>query len=239
MRHSVRAVCLAGMLAVNAWLVGCGGGTPANAAPSAGARILAQARQANLRDAAFTTHFVADNQAQDGTGITTMQPLRMRLTLVKTTNGKTATTIVLSDRGTLYALLSGDTLWTVLNDPDLGIYVNYDTDIINYDHVEAASVQLSDSTPLNGVAAWHLHAHFIYPYNAPDGGLVQVPGTEDLWLRQRDSFPLKIVKTASQPYTASDGTPYTLAFSATYVFTGWNQGRTITPPRANQLMPGD
>ena len=187
MSHSLRIVCLAGLLTLNALLAGCGG-TPASAA--SGARIFAQARHAGLRGAAFTTQFVADGQAQGGSGITTMQPSRMRLTLLRTTNGKTDTTIILADGNTLYELLSGDTLWTVLNDPDIGIYVNYDTNIINYDQVQATSAQLSDSTPLNGIAAWHLHTRFTFPYNAPDGGLVQVPGTEDLWLRQLDSFPL-------------------------------------------------
>jgi hypothetical protein len=238
MRHSLHGVCLAGILALIALVAGCGG-TPANSTPSPGARIFTQARHGALRDAAFTIQFFADGQAQAGSGITTMRPQRMRLTLVRTTNGKTDTTIILADGDTLYALLSGETLWTVLNDPDIGIYVNYDTDIVNYDQMQAASAQLSDSVPLGGVPAWHLHARFTFPYIAPDGALVRVPGTEDLWLRQRDSFPLKIVKAATQPYTAVDGSQYTLTFRATYLFTGWNQGTTITPPSADQLGGGD
>ncbi len=142
---------------------------------------------------------------------------------------------IVSDGDMLYDRLNTDPLWNILNDGDTGNYVNYDTDIVNYDALQAQTMQLIGAEKLDGVTTWHLRGPFTIPLFASDGNLVQVPGTEDLWLRQSDSLPVQIVKSAAKLYTADDGTQEHLVFTATYHFTAWNTGLTITPPGEGQI----
>jgi hypothetical protein len=211
---------------------GAAGGAPAL---GPGGRIFAQAQRKGLNDATFTTTFLADGQHNAASGTTTTQPRRMQLTINLTVEGHAEVLHILGDGDTLFSRLNSDTLWSILNDADAGVYANYDTDIVNYDQMQPQAVQLIGTETLGGVATWHIRAPFTMPINAPDGALVPVPGTEDLWLRQSDSLPAQIMKAASKDYTADDGSHDQLVFTATYHFTAWNTGLTITPPGEGQI----
>jgi hypothetical protein len=99
-----------------------------------------------------------------------------------------------------------------------------------WDPKSLKSLQLISSETLNGIAAWHLRGSFNAPLYDTTGNSVSAPGTADLWLRQSDSLPLKLVKHATLSGTSETGIPFAVSLDSTYNFTAWNQGTTITLP---------
>lgn len=207
------------------------------ASPSHAQQIMQQAHQAPLRDATFAVTFTADGASNTGSGILTTTPNRYQLTLLHTTpNEQIAHLLVMCNTtGKVIALFTkvvGDELWSTPNDGEDGTYDNFDTDILNYDQLR--TVTLVGSTMLQGEAAWHLHATATIQLYDTDGILIPITGTEDLWLRQSDAFPLMVQKSFSGAAQVSDGTTEQMQLQAAYQFHAWNTGATITLPDESQ-----
>lgn len=194
---------------------------------------LAFAQHAHIRDATLNiTYQVAGGQLQ-GTAQITEQPLREELA-VSPVGSKTVLDIV-TDGSFAYARVQGDKLWGQLNNSDDSPPVNLDADLYNVDQLSNAILQ--QDTLFAGVPAWHLHATFSMGLYDPIADFVKLPGTEDLWIRQSDGFPLREVKNVAGTTLGSDGTNYTLSYNATYDFTAWNTGITISIPGQDQIAP--
>lgn len=217
-------------------LSACGGHS--SAAPSRAEQILLQARSASLHDATFTISFTTDGNTSTGTGIFTSNPIRFALHLtVKNASGNAVQQQVIGDgvgnATFLYARLSGDPLWSTLDDGEDGYYVNYDTNILNYDQL--SKVTLVGADTVDGQTTWHLHATATMQLFALDGTLLPVSGPEELWLRQNDGMPVEITKNLSGPDTSGSGGSGTIGLQATYHFQKWNDGATITLPDPSQI----
>ena len=209
-------------------LSGCGG-TTATVRPTP-TLSLAQQRLlgGHLRDATFTITFTTDSTHGTGTGTLTTKPELVHLSL----NAGQQILIDTTD-GLLYGRLATDHLWSILNDAESSIFINYDTDV--WDPAQLQAPQIIGSETLAGVPTWHVRAAFAAPMLDTTGSNVAAPGTVDVWLRQSDDLPVQLIKKASLSGTASDGTPFTVSLAATYHFTAWNTGVTITLPTPDQI----
>jgi hypothetical protein len=218
-------------------LSGCGGQTSSTTLSSA-ARILLQARSAKLHDTTFTIQFTTGGATSTGTGIFTSNPIRFALNLtVPDAKGKPTQQEVIGDGvgGAifLYAKLKGDPLWSTLDDGEDGYFVNYDTDILNYDQL--SSVTLVSAATMDGQTTWHLHATASMQLFALDGTLLPVSGPEEVWVRQSDGLPVAITKNVSGPDTSGTGNSATIGLQATYHFQKWNAGASVTLPDPSQI----
>jgi hypothetical protein len=234
MKHGMLRRCFLGLLMMG--LSACGQASSTTLSPAA--RILAQARDAPLHDAAFTISFTTDGATSTGTGIFTTNPIRFALNLTATgANGKAVQQQVIGDgvgsATFLYARLSGDPLWSTLDDGEDGYYVNYDTDILNYGALN--KVTLVGAVTQDGQPTWHLRATATMQLFALDGTLLNVSGPEDLWVRQSDGMPVALSKNVSGPDTSGSGGSGTIGLQATYHFQKWNTGATITLPDPSQI----
>ncbi len=208
-------VCLVG--------AGCGGQGSTSVASQAQRLLL----EAHPRDAAFTVTFASDSAHGSGTGTLTMAPALVALHV----NGNQQVLIDTPD-GIIYGRLTNDKLWSVLNDADNGIYANYDTQV--WDPSAITMPQLIGSETLAGVATWHIRGGVAAAVYDTTGNAITLPLTEDVWLRQSDSLPLQLVKKGNLSGTSPTGIAFTVSLAATYHFTAWNKGVTITLP-----APGD
>ena len=196
---------------------------------------LSLARHADLHDASFNVTYVADGAQRQGTGTLTLQPMREEFIVAATSNGHQTQLDIVTDDSEIFARVQGDTLWGQLNDTDDSPPINFDGNIINYNQL--SQVVLESDTMLAGVHVWHLHATFSMGLYDPISDYVQLPGSEDLWIRQADGLPLREVKQVSGSTIGSDGTTYPLVYDATYDFTAWNTGVTISIPDPDQIAP--
>jgi hypothetical protein len=82
---------------------------------------------------------------------------------------------------------------------------------------------------INGVQTYHLRGTVQTPVTPGANQSIETT-TEDLWMRQSDYYPVKIVAHGAG---SSKGTSITVDVTAT--FTAWNSGVTITPPAPDQV----
>jgi hypothetical protein len=189
--------------------IGCGGNT---ASVTRAQQLLNTAAQ--MHDAAFTFTFTTDSAHGSGSGTLTTNPALVSLML-----GANNQILIDPPDNLIYGRLTGDKLWSVLDDADNGIYTNYDMNV--WEPKSIKSPQLIGSETLDGVAAWHVRGSFNAPLYDTTGNSVSAPGTADLWLRQSH---------AALTGTSETGIPFAVSLDATYLFTKWNQGTTITLP---------
>ncbi|MBA3825723.1 MAG: hypothetical protein H0X24_17725 [Ktedonobacterales bacterium] len=203
--------------------LGCGGQTASG--PSTVQRILGAAP---LHDAAFTITFTTDSAHGTGTGTLTMDPALVALHL----NGNQHIIIDTPD-DLIYGRLANDPLWSILNDVDNGVFTNYDVQVWQPGALQAP--QLVGTETLDGSPTWHVRGGFVATMYDSTGNIVDAPGTEDVWLRQSDSLPVQLVKKAHLKGTSSTGLAFAVDLDATYHFTAWNRGATITLPDPSQI----
>ena len=212
-------------------LAACGGNnTTTTTALSPGAKLLQQAQHIALRDATFTIDFTADRAHDVGTGALTTKPIRFALIVKHTDSASAPVTVNVIGYGVenaifLYSRLNNSGLWSMLNDGADGYFVNYDTEILNYDQLSAA--KLIGPATIDNQTTWHIQATVTMQLYAQDGTLIPSTGGEEIWLRQSDAFPVEIHKSVAGSGTASDGTQTNLSLQATYRFTTWNTGATV------------
>jgi hypothetical protein len=195
-------------------------------APSASAReILTKAQAVKLKDATLKTQVTTKRGSQtvtlDGTARTTASPRRVEV----------AGTASL---GVPYqAIVDGNTIYIKLADKWLKVPVGSANAEFNYDFI-ALVEQLQNPTlvgteTINGFQTYHLRGTVQAPVTPGANQKIETT-TEDLWVRQDNYYPAKIVAHGGG---SNNGTSVTVDVTAT--FTAWNSGITITPPPADQV----
>jgi LppX/LprAFG-like lipoprotein len=204
-----------------------GGATATNTvAPSAQAReILAKAQAVKLKDATLKTHVTTKRGSQtvtlDGTARTTASPRRVEVA------GTASLGIP------YHAIVDGNVIYIQANDKWLKYTLGNANAEFNYDFI-ALITQLQNpglvgTETINGAQTYHLRGTVQAPVTPGANQSVETT-TEDLWVRQSDYYPMKIVAHGSG---TNKGTSFTVDVTAT--FTAWNSGVTITPPTPDQV----
>ena len=195
-------------------------------APSAQAReILAKAQAVKLKDATLKTLATTKRGNQtvtlDGTARTTADPRRVEVV-------GTASQVV-----PYHAIMDGDSVYIKLNEKWLKVSLGSANAEFNYDFI-ALITQLQNpglvgTETINGAQTYHLRGTVQAPVTPGANQSIETT-TEDLWVRQSDYYPVKIVAHGAG---TSKGTSITVDVTAT--FTAWNSGVTITPPPPDQV----
>jgi hypothetical protein len=204
-----------------------GGATATNTvAPSAQAReILAKAQAVKLKDATLKTHVTTKRGSQtvtlDGTARTTADPRRVEVA------GTASLGIP------YHAIVDGNVIYIQANDKWLKYTLGNANAEFNYDFI-ALITQLQNpglvgTETVDGVQTYHLRGTVQAPVTPGANQSIETT-TEDLWVRQSDYYPVKIVAHGSG---SSKGTSITVDVTAT--FTAWNSGVTIAPPSPDQV----
>lgn len=244
LRASGRVVALGAILALLAMgaLAGCSMGVPSVTIPSASS-ILDKAKNPGWKDATF--NFTSKVQgasslgpvtsSETGNGKLTTNPQRSDITFSGTTSvGSTqapSSGEVITDGTTAYIKTAGQTMWTKLSSADVqnsaggaaaGAGLTSLTNLKNIQFVGAETI--------NGVGTWHVKGDTSGSASA-SGISGTVTGTVNLWVRQDNFYPVKIV--VHQDVTSSQGNG---TVDETVQFTSWDTGLTITPPPADQVQ---
>jgi hypothetical protein len=205
---------------------GDGATTTGTVVPSAQAReILAKAQAVKLRDATLKTLVTTKRGSQtvtlDGTARTTANPRRVEV-------------VGTASLGVPYhAIVDGNAIYINLNDKWLKYVAGNANAEFNYDFI-ALIEQLQDpglvgTETINGAQTYHLRGT-VQASVTPGANQSIETTTEDLWVRQSDYYPIKIVAHGGG---SNKGTTITVDVTAT--FTAWNSGVTITPPPPDQV----
>ena len=231
MRYQRLAQCwLIGLIVT--LLAGCSGNTTST--PSHVSVLLANAKHASLRDANFTITWTSGPNSASGTGELTLTPVqRDDLELKLQLGNQKAALDVVADGATTYAKQANETMWD--EEPTYATDINPVTEtthIIDYDRLHDA--QLVDSAPIAGIPAWHIKGTLAI--NSPEigGQILKLVGSEEIWLRQSDAFPLQITEHVAASGT-NNGEDYTINSTVSYTFVAWNTHLTITPPSPDLL----
>jgi hypothetical protein len=205
-----------------------GGATTATGtvAPSAQAReILAKAQAVKLKDATLKTLVTTKRGNQtvtlDGTARTTVDPRRIEVV-------GTASQVL-----PYHAIVDGNAVYIKLNDKWRKYTVGSANAEFNYDFIalveQLQNPGLVGTETINGMQTYHLRGTVQTPVTPGANQSIETT-TEDLWVRQSDYYPVKIVAHGGG---SSKGTTVTVDVTAT--FTAWNSGVTITPPPPDQM----
>jgi hypothetical protein len=195
-------------------------------APSAQAReILAKAQAVKLKDATLKTLATTKRGTQtvtlDGTARTTADPRRIEVV-------GTASQVV-----PYHAVVDGNVIYIKLNNKWLKVSVGSANAEFNYDFLslveQLQNPSLVGTETINDVQTYHLHGTVQAPVTPSAGQSIETT-TEDLWVRQSDYYPVKIVAHGAG---TNKGTSITLDVTATFI--AWNSGVTITPPPPDQV----
>jgi LppX_LprAFG lipoprotein len=205
---------------------GGGATTSGTVAPSAQAReILAKAQAVKLKDATLKTLVTTKRGNQtinlDGTARTTASPRRVEV-------------VGTASLGVPYqAIVDSNVIYIKLNDKWLKYTVGNANAEFNYDFIslveQLQNPGLVGTETINGVQTYHLRGTVQAPVTPGANQKIETT-TEDLWVRQDNYYPAKIVAHGAG---SSQGTSVTVDVTAT--FTAWNSGITITPPSPDQV----
>jgi hypothetical protein len=198
----------------------------ATVAPSAQAReILAKAQAVKLKDATLKTQVTTKRGSQtvnlDGTARTTADPRRVEV-------------VGSASLGVPYqAIVDGNVIYIKLTDKWLKVPLGNANAEFNYDFLalveQLQNPGLVGTETINGVQTYHLRGTVETPVTPGANQSIETT-TEDLWVRQDNYYPMKIVAHGGG---SSKGTSVTVDVTAT--FTAWNSGITITPPPPDQV----
>ena len=203
-----------------------GATTTGTVAPSAQAReILAKAQAVKLKDATLKTLVTTKRGSQtvtlDGTARTTADPRRVEVA------GTASLGIP------YHAIVDGSVIYIKLNDKWLKYTVGNANAEFNYDFLslveQLQNPGLVGTETINGVQTYHLRGTVQTPVTPNANQRIETT-TEDLWVRQDNYYPAKIVAHGGG---TNKGTSFTVDVTAT--FTTWNSGVTITPPSPDQV----
>jgi LppX_LprAFG lipoprotein len=196
------------------------------AAPSAQAReILASAQAVKLKDATLKTQVTTKRGSQtvnlDGTARTTASPRRIEV-------------VGAASLGVPYqAIIDGNVIYIKLTDKWLKAPLGNANAEFNYDFLalveQLQNPSLVGTETINGAQTYHLRGTVATPVTPGANQSIETT-TEDLWVRQDNYYPMKIVAHGGG---SSKGTSIIVDVTAT--FTAWNSGITITPPPPDQV----
>jgi hypothetical protein len=130
--------------------------------------------------------------------------------------------------------VDGNVIYVKLNDKWLKVSLGSASNAeFNYDFLalveQLQNPGLVGTEAINGVQTYHLRGTVQAPVTPGANQSIETT-TEDLWVRQSDYYPVKIVAHGSG---SNKGTSITVDVTAT--FTAWNSGVTITPPPPDQV----
>jgi hypothetical protein len=205
---------------------GDGATTTDTAVPSAQAReILAKAQAVKLKDATLKTLVTTKRGSQtvtlDGTARTTANPRRVEV-------------VGTASLGVPYhAIVDGNTVYINLNDKWLKYAVGNANAEFNYDFIalveQLQNPGLVGTETINGAQTYHLRGTVQAPVTPGANQSIETT-TVDLWVRQSDYYPMKIVA-----HGGGSNKGATITVDVTATFTAWNSGVTITPPPPDQV----
>jgi hypothetical protein len=231
-RYSLASLALPALLmfllaACSTSMSDAGGATATGTvAPSAQAReILAKAQAVKLKDATLKTLVTTKRGSQtitlDGTARTTASPRRVEVA------GTASLGIP------YHAIVDGNVIYIKLNDKWLKYTVGNANAEFNYDFLalveQLQNPGLVGTETIDGVQTYHLRGTVQTPVTPGANQNIETT-TEDLWVRQSDYYPAKIVAHGGG---SNKGASFTVDVTAT--FTAWNSGVTFTPPPPDQV----
>ncbi len=243
----------AGVLALRSRDSGANGANTAQATA-----ILNAAASAPLRDATFNlSGAITDNLpggnmykiTLSGTGALTMSPQRLHYTAAIENKGSFGPSgslgieEIITDGSNTYLKMSGtpgnsnNGQWVKAKSSADGNTPLSGVGFLNYRQLGNPVVIGAET--IGGQLTWHVRVALaskdIYPTQSSS---VRITGTEDLWLAQSTSFPVRVVQSFTLGGSVS-GLTAANAFAVTITidFTAWNTGVTITPP-ASYVNPG-
>jgi hypothetical protein len=203
-----------------------GATTTGTVTPSAQAReILAKAQAVKLKDATLKTQVTTKRGSQtvnlDGTARTTASPRRVEV-------------VGTASLGVPYhAIVDGSVIYIELDNKWLKYTVGNNNAEFNYDFIslitQLQNPGLVGTETINGAQTYHLRGTVQAPVTPGANQSIETT-TEDLWVRQDNYYPAKIVAHGGG---ANKGTSFTVDVTAT--FTAWNSGFAITPPSPDQV----
>jgi LppX/LprAFG-like lipoprotein len=132
-----------------------------------------------------------------------------------------------------HAIVDGNVIYIKLNDKWLRYTVGNANAEFSYDFLalveQLQNPGLVGTETINGAQTYHLRGTVQAPVTPGANQSIETT-TEDLWVRQSDYYPMKIVAHGAG---TNKGTTITVDVTAT--FTAWNSGVTITPPPPDQV----
>jgi LppX_LprAFG lipoprotein len=197
--------------------------------PSADAReILAKAQAVKLKDATLQTQVTTKRGAQtitlDGTARTTADPRRVEVV-------GTASKVL-----PYHAIVDGNVIYIQADNKWLKYTVGNDNAEFNYDFLalveQLRNPSLVGTETINGAQTYHLRGTVETPVTPGANQSIETT-TEDLWVRQDNYYPAKILA-----HGGGSSKGVSIRVDATATFTAWNSGFTITPPPPDQVTTG-
>jgi hypothetical protein len=157
----------------------------------------------------------------DGTARTTASPRRVEV-------------VGTASLGVPYqAIVDGNVVYIKLGDKWLKVSLGSASAEFNYDFIslveQLQNPGLVGTETVNGMQTYHLRGTVEAPVTPGANQKIETT-TEDLWVRQSDYYPVKIVAHGAG---SNQGTNITV--DATATFTAWNSGITISLPPPDQV----
>ena len=239
-------IALVGMLSI-ALLTGCGVNLPALKPPSA-SDLLAKVKHPGWKDATFTITDKISSQsplvgvssiAITGAGKLTTNPARSDIVYKDTVTSSAAPSgipmsgEIISDGASLYTKSAGQSKWLKFDGCSTTSTSGSQANVLcgNIAAVgDIKNVQFVGADTINGVATWHIKGDTAGSATGA-GAQGTGTGTIDVWVRQNNFYPVKIV---NHTIASSNGVNATI--DQTVLFTAWDTGVTITVPSADQVQ---
>lgn len=229
-RAGITAFIVLGTLALAACSSVAAPGT--NTTPTA-SDILAKAKAAKLKDATYTITIkvgstnLAGNITGSGDGKLTTHPQRSSSTINFSVSNTTFAYEIITDGKDTYTKQRSEAKWSK---NAVTLPVN-PSDSLNYDQMKNPT--LVGAETINGITTWHLKSVGQTTVTSATATANPTPttvsGSEDLWVRQDNAYPVKIIIDASQV----GGTA-----TITTQYSAWDTGITIDLPAPDQITSG-
>lgn len=207
--------------------------TPVASKTPTASDILAQAKAAKLKDATYTIAIafaatgLAGNITGAGDGKLTTHPQRSSSTINFSISNTTFAYEIITDGKDTYTKQRSEAKWSK---NAVTLPVN-PSGSLNYDLMQHPT--LVGAETINGIATWHLKSTGQTTVTSATATANPTPttvsGTEDIWVRQDNAYPVKIIIDASQV----GGTA-----TITTQFSAWDTGVTIALPTPDQITSG-
>jgi hypothetical protein len=202
--------------------------------PSA-SEVLSNAQLALPKDATFTVSLKGENpDPTPGTGKLTTNPMRQEILSGITSSQPTGRFRDFTDSGSYYYKNTTEANWNKASADDFFTGDNAEAMVLFIgfvDYRQLQAVKVIGAETIGGATTWHLRG------TLPLTGVAQQAATayhfkpdaatEDLWVRQSDSKPAKLVYFFPKDTSSS---PVATDFIMTVTFTAWNTGFTLPVP---------
>jgi hypothetical protein len=221
---------------------GIGNSSSSSSPLTSASAILSKAQSASYKDASLTYSNTSKSSGGGGADVNTQltgpgelthNPSRSHLTLTGSINNQTVAIESITDGSTLYtkssySIFKSDGFWHQTKVDAGSSAVNLDKE-----YAEIQNPKLVGTETVNGYSAYHITGTPA-PNHAVESTVTQ-SGTEDIWIRTDNFYPLKF-SGKSTSTDSSDGTTDTSSISV--VFNKWDSGISIALPPPSQIKSG-